>query len=332
MEKSIMVSVAIPFYNQEKFVAETINSVLNQKTNFEFEIVVGDDCSKDRTPAIIKDFQSRYPDKIKVILNEKNLGLVLNIKNILDSCCGKYIALLGGDDFFCSEYKLQKQVDSLELRADVGLVYSDAKLLIEMPGQKRCFHHSANKFYNREPKSGNVYEACLIKFFILPSTAMFRRKLYQLHVDYNKIYELGVGAEDFPLYLELSRVSKFLYIDESSVMYRVSSGSITRPGNKDKYYAFLNSCFLGRLYYLDKYPVSEQTRQIVLYKFYIFKLEYAFDYRLLPAAKEAYGNLKAMGKANFLTLLHFWGTNSPVIRIILRVLQRFSKVFSLNFC
>ena len=109
-----MVSVAIPFYNQERFIIETLESVLKQKTDFDYEIVAGDDCSTDNSCAILIDFQKKHPNKIRVIFNNPNLGLVLNIGNILDNCRGKYIALLGGDDLFASENKLQKQYNFIE--------------------------------------------------------------------------------------------------------------------------------------------------------------------------------------------------------------------------
>ena len=130
-KEQIMVSVAIPVYNQQRYITETLLSALNQKTDFDYEIVVGDDCSTDDTRSILADFKQKYPQKINIIYNEKNIGSLLNEKSVLDHCKGKYIALLDGDDLFFNEKKLQRQYDFLENNPQYGVVHSDARLLIE---------------------------------------------------------------------------------------------------------------------------------------------------------------------------------------------------------
>jgi glycosyltransferase involved in cell wall biosynthesis len=114
IKENFMVSVACTTYNQDKFIAQTIESFLMQQTNFPFEIVVGNDCSTDGTSAIIQSFKERYPGKIKIISAVKNAGAHQNMIDTLDACTGKYIALCDGDDYWTSPLKLQKQVDFLE--------------------------------------------------------------------------------------------------------------------------------------------------------------------------------------------------------------------------
>src|SRR3984885_12047473 len=146
MEKQIGVSVAITFYNQEKFIRETLDSVLSQKTNFNYEIVIGEDCSSDKSREILNEYEKLHSDKIHNLYNKKNIGFVLNVKQILDHSRGKYIALLDGDDYFCNKEKLQKQYDFLEKNLDYGLVHSDAKLLIENNWQKSTLYQSADDY------------------------------------------------------------------------------------------------------------------------------------------------------------------------------------------
>ncbi len=110
-------------YNHEPFIARAIESALNQNTNFDYEIVIGDDFSTDRNPEIIVEFAQKYPDKI-VFLNRprggeydqerQRIGRIYNFYNIMQNCRGKYIALLDGDDYWTDTNKLQKQVDFLE--------------------------------------------------------------------------------------------------------------------------------------------------------------------------------------------------------------------------
>ena len=98
-------------YNHEKFIAEAIEGVVMQKTNFQFELVIGEDCSTDNTRAICIEYQKKYPDIIRLRLPETNQGMMLNWINNINSGRGKYIALCDGDDYWTDPYKLQKQVD-----------------------------------------------------------------------------------------------------------------------------------------------------------------------------------------------------------------------------
>lgn len=116
--EEIMVSVLCITYNHEKFISEAIRSFLMQKTNFKFEIIIGDDCSTDKTQSIIKFYSETYPGRIKLIASPTNLGTHKNLINCVKQCRGRYIALCEGDDYWTNENKLQKQVDFLENNAD----------------------------------------------------------------------------------------------------------------------------------------------------------------------------------------------------------------------
>ncbi|RZL44149.1 MAG: glycosyltransferase [Pedobacter sp.] len=114
VKDNLMVSICCITYNHKPFIAQTINSFLMQKTNFKFEIVIGDDCSTDGTTAIIKEIQSMHPGRINLLHAPKNMGAHENMRNVLRHCNGKYIALCDGDDFWTKPEKLQKQIDFLE--------------------------------------------------------------------------------------------------------------------------------------------------------------------------------------------------------------------------
>lgn len=114
MDDSITVSVCMISYNHERFIRQALESVCNQKTTFQFEIIIGDDCSTDNTQNIIKEIAEQYPDLIIPVLRNKNLGATKNSYDIKKRASGKYIAILEGDDYWIDDYKLQKQVDFLE--------------------------------------------------------------------------------------------------------------------------------------------------------------------------------------------------------------------------
>lgn len=113
-----LVSIAMIAYNVEPYIGEAIESVITQKTNFSWELVIGEDCSIDNTLKIIKQYQQKHPDKIRILKREKNLGLTPNSIDTQKNCRGKYIALLDGDDFWTDSNKLQLQIDFLESHAE----------------------------------------------------------------------------------------------------------------------------------------------------------------------------------------------------------------------
>ena len=96
--KKPLVSVFVGTYNQEQYIAQTLESFLMQQCAFDFEIVIGEDGSKDRTLEICKKYVEKYPDKIKLLDRVKNQGLTENFFEGLTHCEGKYIATCGGDD------------------------------------------------------------------------------------------------------------------------------------------------------------------------------------------------------------------------------------------
>lgn len=113
------VSICCITYNQEDYIADAIEGFLLQKTNFPFEIIIGDDGSKDTTRSIINSYAEKYPDLIKVINNVNNLGANANFLNVFRVSTGRYIATCEGDDYWIDEGKLQKQFDALQAHENV---------------------------------------------------------------------------------------------------------------------------------------------------------------------------------------------------------------------
>ena len=126
-------------YNHYNFISQAIDSILQQKTKYEYEIIIGDDYSKDGTQEILKEYKQKYPDIIKLILREKNIGATNNFYDVLLKCKGEYIAILEGDDFWCDENKIQKQLnflDNIENRDYIG-VASNYYLVDKFGNNKR---------------------------------------------------------------------------------------------------------------------------------------------------------------------------------------------------
>ncbi|MEQ1804156.1 MAG: glycosyltransferase [Burkholderiaceae bacterium] len=120
-----LVSVFMPCFNQERYVAEAMDSVLSQDYP-NLELVVGDDCSTDGTWEIVRQYQDEHPTRIRAFRNDRNLGITKNCNEILRRCTGKYIAFHAGDDLFLPG-KLSTQVAAME-RGGAVLGYHDIEV------------------------------------------------------------------------------------------------------------------------------------------------------------------------------------------------------------
>lgn len=124
--EEILLSVNMITYNHEKYIAQALDSVLMQKVDFKYEIVVGEDCSTDRTRAILLEYQEKYPHIFNLILHEKNVGAAKNVQAVDQACRGEYIAALEGDDYWTDPYKLQTQVDEMRKYPDCHMSFHPA--------------------------------------------------------------------------------------------------------------------------------------------------------------------------------------------------------------
>jgi len=135
--KPVLVSACIITYNHEKYIRQCLYGAIIQDVDFSYEIVIGDDHSTDSTAAICQEYADRYPDIIRFVNRESNLGMNGNWTNTMLSCRGKYIALCEGDDFWTDSNKLQQQVDFLEKNGKYSACYHGAKVIDENNEVKR---------------------------------------------------------------------------------------------------------------------------------------------------------------------------------------------------
>lgn len=127
-------SVCLISYNQESFIAEAIEGVVNQKTDFPFELVIADDCSTDSTLSIIQTYKQKYPDLIRIVPRPENLGMMANFLASIGECKSEYVALLEGDDYWMDVHKLQKQVDFLEKNPLIAVCFHPVRIKNQSTG------------------------------------------------------------------------------------------------------------------------------------------------------------------------------------------------------
>lgn len=227
MENDIIVSVCMITYNHEKYIAEAIEGVLMQQTIFPIELVIGEDCSTDNTRKICLEYREKYPNKIKLLLHEKNLGIVSNFYATLQAAQGKYIALCEGDDYWTDPCKLQKQVDFLEANEDASMCFHNAKL-INAEGNKigSCRRYEKDQYASIEDLliTGGVF---------CPTASLMFRAQY-IKSGYPD-YCLNCHVGDFPLQLYLSSQGKIYYFNDEMSAYRKNPVAWSRTFGKTEF-------------------------------------------------------------------------------------------------
>ena len=128
ISSEVKVSVCVITFNHEKYIAQCLDSILMQECAFAFEVVIRDDCSHDQSLKIIKDYQGRYPNIIRLIQAEINIGANSNLLKVFESARGKFIAICEGDDYWIENTKLQQQLDVMESRPELTFVSHACRL------------------------------------------------------------------------------------------------------------------------------------------------------------------------------------------------------------
>lgn len=221
-----LVSVYMLAYRHEKFIAQAIEGVLAQKTNFPIELIIGEDCSPDHTRDIILTYQARYPHIIRVLTSEKNVGAYANSKRCRLAARGKYIAICEGDDYWHHPNKLQMQIDLLESDNEMMLCHTDFDRLTRF----RCHHniHNKNALYYK-PSVGYAYQQLLVNWAVITATCVYRANVvfeFMKSHYYTEKWPFG----DYNLALFASLKGRLGYIDISTATYRKTGGSATKRG------------------------------------------------------------------------------------------------------
>lgn len=235
MDNNLMVSVCCITYNQALYIREAIEGFLKQKTDFDYEIIIHDDASTDGTVDILSEYEKKYPEKIKVIYEEKN-----QYKNGIDpflytfnKARGKYIAICEGDDYWNDENKLQKQVDYMERNPTCTLCFHNAKILYMESMKTEVYLKNSDSSYKKYINKDGNYDASNIHLLgnggIPTASFMFRTKYAKKIPDFFGTSVVG----DMPLKLIMTGYGYAHYIDEVLSVYRRGSiGSVTMKWKK----------------------------------------------------------------------------------------------------
>jgi len=259
-----LVSVKMITYNHAPYIAQAIEGVLNQKINFPIELVIGEDCSTDGTREIVFDYQKKYPDIIRVITSDKNVGMRKNGYRTTKACRGKYIAFCEGDDYWHNPNKLQRQINFLESHSDCGMVFGDCDV-----------HHNRSGKFKKNVRYSDGYQTAIkigieqifgdedINRWPWTLTAVIRKCLYNEIIEndpyLHKSEKFLMG--DAQLFAELSLISVVWYIPECLATYRVVDESASNSKDRRKRLQFWISHSEMELYLCEKHKLSEHIRK-----------------------------------------------------------------------
>jgi len=201
-------SVITICYNHEKYIGQALESILAQKTNFTFTVIVADDGSTDSTQAIIRSYAQKFPQIIRPILRRKNIGATPNFFDALKKARGKYIALCEGDDFWTDPAKLQTQVDYLEKHPKVAFCFHPVKVF---------FEDNREPAKNVPPLKSKASQWTLERLvegnFIHTCSVVFRRR------DYRDLNPEAIPT-DWHLHLYNAQFGTIGWINKSMAAYR----------------------------------------------------------------------------------------------------------------
>lgn len=320
LTKEPLVSVVMTTYNHEPYIARAIEGVLMQKTCFPIELIIGEDCSTDRTREIVIDYQKNNPDIIRVITAEENVGLFENERRMHRFLRGKYVAFCEGDDYWTHPKKLQMQVDIMESNPEIGLVHSGYDRLI-------AYKNRLIRWKDWRPKAvvcpryQDLFSQLLTGQYLFPttpltSTVCMHKDLYLGVRERNPdSFRKEFVVFDTPTWLEASRLTKFGFIDEGLAVYNFQQDSISNTRNLNKRIAFYQAQIKMHLYLCRKYGCDKEVEEIVSLRHYAWLLVLAFCAGRKDVANECAKVIKGIkGSLSFSQKLCFQGTINPVLR------------------
>jgi glycosyltransferase involved in cell wall biosynthesis len=212
-------SVALFAHNHERYIEQAIEGALMQRTRAPFEVVIGEDASTDRTREIAQDYARRYPEIVRVLAHDRNLGMHRNWVATMAACRGRYIAWLDADDYWTSSEKLQRQVDFLDAHPDYSMCFHDAALLYENGAIGAATYC---RIGNAKPPATCTLEHLVVGNFVPTSSVMFRAGL----IGEIPAWVYDLNWIDWPLHLMHAEHGKVGFIDEQMSVYRVHGGGL----------------------------------------------------------------------------------------------------------
>ena len=225
MKKEILVTVCMITYAHEDYIEQAINSILEQKTSFDYELLIANDCSPDKTDIIVNHILKTHPEayKIRYVKHDKNIGMTPNFKYVLSQSKGKYTAICEGDDYWTDPLKLQKQVDYLEAHPEVVFSFTRFRSL----GGDVFFKDLNERFFTS--KEDLIFDFNMFTKGWYGGTLTLLFRTVALSMDKIKEYKY---FRDIYLYTELLKVGTGRCLNFDSGVYRIHETGVHSSASK----------------------------------------------------------------------------------------------------
>lgn len=240
-----LVSVCMTTYNHSAYIARAIEGVLMQRTEFEVELLIGEDCSQDNTLAIVREYVAKYPDRIRLITAERNVGMKENYRRTALASRGRYVAYCDGDDCWVDKDKLQRQVEALEADNEIGMCYTRSERRIE---------HSDKRWSYPKGEMLTHFEGLLFNNTVENCTAVARRELierYYREVQPEKHPEWL--TDDAPMWIWFAAESRIVALEGVTAVHYLLQESVSQSDNYRKRIAFCDSLVDISLWFDSRY-------------------------------------------------------------------------------
>ncbi len=241
-KRPVEVSVIVLTYRQASTIGRAIESVLAQKTDFEYEIILSDDCSPDITGEICRSYADRFPDRIRLVERSENVGVVEGYFDCLSKARGRFVADCAGDDYWMGNDRLQSLYDMIANDDTVSLAHGD---WVELNAESGEISDPFGGERRYEPLSDG--RSVLNRLFahehpvaVHLSTALYRRSIVEeaLASTPSLVHNPSYGCEDFPVMAALLSHGKAAYLHRPVLVYRVGGASVSNPAKLHRYFTF----------------------------------------------------------------------------------------------
>jgi glycosyltransferase involved in cell wall biosynthesis len=259
------ISVIMSVYNNESYLKDSIESILKQ-TYKNFEFIITDDCSTDKSASIISDYDES-DERINFIKNKKNIGLTKSLNKMIDLARGEYIARMDGDDI-AKKNRFKEQIEVMENNKNIDVLFSNVSLIDEN-NNNICSSFRPNSLY----KILNLME--FINYIPHP-TVMVKKTIFKKYGKYNSEY---IKGQDKELWQRLIKHEvNFFYLNKILLLYRIHSNNISKQKKKfSKGYKLANICISNN----SKLKGFKYFRSMNIKEKLIFLFKVLIPYKLL---------------------------------------------------
>ena len=335
MKDNIIVSICTLTYNHAPYLEDYFKSILSQKCDFKYEIIINDDCSTDGTQDILLDYAARYPDVVKVVIQEENQyskgDRGFFVKYCFPRCSGKYIAFCEGDDCWTDPLKLQKQVDYLELHPECVLVHTDMDVKNISTGELYHGKWKRQKNFNLIERSFGTKLIPLLlqgRYSVTTLTACARHSaLKSCLKDGLLIQDKKLLMGDTIMWVALASKGSFHLISDSCACYHVLPESASHSRNFSNVIAFYESCLymIERLSSLYGISAADKNKAMQEYVYFLLNEVYVEQTAYLEEVQGKILNGISLNRANTL-LLKTIEYNSSIKKIIALLVKTHHKL------